>query len=144
MGQSLEVIAKGDAVAYCGLSLNAGAPITLTDDMKKSGYVTIYIKNGKNASGQPGDAQDVQLALTFLDAAGQPLHGKFVPTSLVAGTADSSDASWQQVKLTIADQLATLDSASTAVSLAWVRIQCVGVPTAGFYLADCSITKSSN
>ncbi len=138
---ALEVAIKKDTVPYAGLSLQTDAGVPLTDDLRKTGVVTISIKNGKSSSGDPGVGQDVQYALSFLDASGKPLHSPFTPVTLATATADSDASSWQKIKISIPEQLAKLPTPTDAVSLGWVRVQFVGPPAAGIYLADCSISK---
>jgi len=138
---SLEIVAKSDVAAYAGISLNADNGIPLTDEMRKSGYVTLYIQNGKTSTGIPGDEQTVQLGLTFLGADGKPIHAKFSPVTIPAATKDAG--TWQQVKIPIADQLSTINGAAV-VSLAWIRFQYVGPAAAGVYLADCTLTKKAD
>jgi hypothetical protein len=83
----------------------------------------------------------VQVALTFLTADGKKMQTNWSGITLPAATAGSDAASWQMIKLSIADQLGTLEGGSAAVSLAWVSVQYVGAPSGGYYLTDCTIKK---
>lgn len=135
----LDVSIQNGAQPFSGvlLSANAGSGLQLTDKLRDSGILEISFKPGKDAQGQPATAsQPVQIALSFLTAEGETVHGKFN----VKADISTSEAG-NTVKMSLPEALKGLADQDQLASISAVRIQFFGPPVAGFSIADCVIKE---
>lgn len=133
----LQVSLKGEPQAYAGVILSAvpGSGVELTEKLRKSGTVKISVKIGKTLLGTPAtEDQPLQLALTYLTAEGETVHGNFNTQANLAAGPDA-----QVLTISVPGALAVLKNAAQVASISGVRFQYVGAPIAGFVISDCTI-----
>lgn len=139
---SLEVKPLENAAGYAGLQLAAGmtGAIPLTEQLRASGEVHLWLRNGDDPAGQPAFDQMIQVMLAFQPAGGKVINGKYEQVLLNPTPTDGKGSSgWQLVKLSIPAQLGGRVDAATPVKLRAVYLQYVDQPQAAFHVGSCTI-----
>jgi hypothetical protein len=151
-GQSVEAsLHPGPAQNWSGVALEAlknpsiqNNSVELTDQLRNTGIVELYLNDGKNAQGAQTGDQKLQFSINFIDHAGNVIFGKFKSMKQLGGNSDALDSdpsSWELVTIPVREILAMMDNAQDMVGISGVRVQYVGnePPTDGFFMTDCAI-----
>jgi hypothetical protein len=141
-GSSLWVMPMASASAYAGLQIVAegGGDIPLSDALRKSGEVHLYLRNGTDLAGQPGLDQSLQVMLAFQPKGGEAINGKYESIVLAPAAGDAkTPAGWQRVTLSIPSQLQGRVDPATPVKLHGVYVQYIDLPAAGYFVGECTV-----
>lgn len=139
---SLEVRPLETTVGYAGVQLTAGmtGAVPLTNELRSSGEVHLWLRNGNDPAGQPAFDQMIQVMLAFQPAGGKAVNGKYEQILLSPAPADGKGSSgWQLVKLSIPSQLGGKVDAATPVKLRAVYLQYIEQPQAAFHVGACTV-----
>lgn len=141
-GVSLLITPTASSSEYAGMQISAlgAAGVKLTDSLRKSGEVHLYVRNGSDLAGGPAAEQQVQVMLSFEPEGGKAINGPYQPVTLTpALAADKGTEGWQLVKLSIAEQLKGRVDAAAPVKLRAVYIQYIGQPTGSYSVGQCVV-----
>ena len=113
--------------------------LSLNGELRAHGLVEFYL-NGPKDRGDRRIEQQLQFALTFVDAEGKSVRSRYFPMSQVseADQLDGDPGTWQLVTIKIADVLESMPDPDKMKSLQGVVVQYLDEPNT-VYFTDCSV-----